>query len=475
MKGENGNIIFVIISLIMAILLTPNINEEFNSSKVFILSLLAFVNVVFFWLTTNRYTRSWVNYNTLFLLGFLIVHFQIPFLASLGVEPNRSSFIWINKNVVNFAVWMSLMALFFWELGYFLYRKLRKKRILKKITSYNVNTKKIDFFLQFFFVLFIALVGKEFLSGSYDGGDNWGSGANYAFMLLRVLIYLRVIYFFINTRNFKITKKNIIFLLIRNKRLFIVLSLYVLLFLLAGDRGPVMQILILLAVSYSIFQRKISFKAFFVSIIIGGVLFTIIGMGRSRDTSQRSMSLFEEGYNKLIQSENTINPTNELASSNRILFRAIDVVPDKHPYLLGTTFFNEVIGVVPFAGGTYLKLTELPLMYTSSSYFFTVLGQGVHFSYGEGSEILGDIYINFGVIGVFIMMFLLGGWVSYIIFNVEKNNYYNHTYIIIYVIICIGALYINRSHFLDPLKSIVYALVIDRLLVRKNIKWEQRK
>lgn len=211
MKSENKNIIFVIISLIMAILLTPNINEEFNSSKVFILSLLAFVNVVYFWITTTRYTKSWVNYNTLFLLGFLIVHFQIPFLASLGVEPDRPSFIWINKNVVNFAVWMSLMALFFWELGYFLYRKLGKKRTLKKIESYNVNTNKIDFFLQSFFVLFVALVGKEFLSGSYDGGDNWGSGANYAFMLLRILIYLRIIYFFINTKNFKITKKILFF------------------------------------------------------------------------------------------------------------------------------------------------------------------------------------------------------------------------------------------------------------------------
>ena len=177
--------------------------------------------------------------------------------------------------------------------------------------------------------------------------------------------------------------------------------------------------------------------------------------------------MFTQGYEKLINSDKAFNPTNELASSNRILFRAIDVVPDKHPYLYGTTFVTEIIGVFPFGANAFLTITQLPDMYISSSYFFTILGQGQFYTYGEGSEILGDIYINFGFYGVLILMFGLGYFIAFITTNALYT--YNHRYILIYVILTIGALYLNRSNYLEPFKLIVYAIALDRLLTRKNI------
>ncbi|HNP66998.1 MAG TPA: O-antigen polysaccharide polymerase Wzy [Aequorivita sp.] len=463
----NFNIFTVLISLVLCVLYKPGLNESFDGLQNFALSIFAIINVLIFWNTSIKITKSWVNYNTLFLLGFLIVHFQIPFLASIGIEPIRPSFIWINKSVVNYAVWLSVLALLLWILGSLLYYNKARKRNVQKVAIYNIDTKKIDALLTVFLILFILLVGQKFLRGSYDGGRNWGAGANYAYLILRILILLRILYFFINTSHLKLSIKKIIRLIFRNKIFVIILIIYFLIFLLSGDRGPILEILILCAVSYSLYQKKISFGFFVTALVIGGFLLTIIGLGRSRDSSEQNQNLFTQGYEKLINSDKAFNPTNELASSNRILFRAIDVVPDKHPYLYGTTFVTEIIGVFPFGANAFLTITQLPEMYISSSYFFTILGQGQFYTYGEGSEILGDIYINFGFYGVLILMFGLGYFIAFITTNALYT--YNHRYILIYVILTIGALYLNRSNYLEPFKLIVYAIALDRLLTRKNI------
>jgi len=468
-KRISLNIFIILFSIAICVILQPFKFESFDSSKVLYLSVIASFNVVYFWATTIKITKSWVNYNTLFLLGFLIVHFQIPFFASLGVEPYRPGFIWINKQVVNYAVWLSCLAILLWMLGYlfYLFKNWSKLNKLKQqnIPNYKINTKIVDYLLFILFIAFVGLVGEEFLAGSYDGGDNWGVGANYVFLILRVLLYLRIIYFFINTRNQKITLNNFILKLFQNKILFTVLLFYFLIFLFSGDRGPVLDILIITAVCYSLYQKKISLSYFLIAVFVGGLMLTIIGLGRNSDSSEKT-AIFEEGFKNLSESELGFNPTYELASTNRILFRAIDVVPNSHPYLYGSTFASEIVGVVPFGGSTYMEITNLPDMYKSSSTFFTVLGQGKYYSYGEGSEILGDIWINFGFYGVLILMFLMGIFISYI--NINALFTYKHFFVIVYILLTVGALYINRSHFLDPLKIIFYAFILDKFLAKKT-------
>lgn len=458
------NILFVIISLIVSLFMMPERREYFDTNSNFILSLLCLVNIIVFWRTTTKDYSSWIRYDTLFLLGFVIVHFQIPFLASIGVEPTDPSFVWINKKVVNYATWLSTVVLLLWILGFLFY--MNRKKIIKKAIDYKVNTQKIDYLLIIIFVLFIGLVGSEFLAGSYDGGDNWGVGATYAYLLLSVTLYLKIIYFFINHQDIKITKSNFMSIVMKNKAFVFILCFYVLIFLAAGDRGPVMEVGLLTIGAYSIYQRKIPLGAFVLMIFLGATLFTVISYGRSSDVTYRSGNILEQGYTNLQKSNSDFNPTDELATSTRILYRAIDVVPDSHPYLYGLTMFSDIVGVIPFGGSTYLQLTQLPDMYKSSSYFFTILGQGSFFEYGEGSEIIADIYINLGIYGVLILMFFFGYFISYLTFNAYSLK--SHRLMLVYLLLIIGAIYINRSNFLDPLKIIFYGLLIDKFLVKKN-------
>ena len=97
-------------------------------------------------------------------------------------------------------------------------------------------------------------------------------------------------------------------------------------------------------------------------------------MGRTNDNSNRLSNILETGINKLNENEEDLfNPTGELAISNRILYRALDVVPNQHPYLYGVTYALKGASIVPFANSYIITLTGLPVMYRATSAFFKVM------------------------------------------------------------------------------------------------------
>ena len=116
-----NNIFLVVASLIVCVFYMPEKFETFDRTANFILPIIGFVNIICFWKTSFKIAKSWISYNTLFLLGFAIVHFQIPFLASIGIEPSFGDYVWINKKVVNYATWLSLLALLMWLLGFLIF------------------------------------------------------------------------------------------------------------------------------------------------------------------------------------------------------------------------------------------------------------------------------------------------------------------------------------------------------------------
>lgn len=459
------NIFFVVASIIVCVLFVPTKFEVFDNNINFILPFIGLINVLVFLSTSTKITNSWIGYDTLFLIGFVIVHFQIPFFASMGIEPSFPDFVWINKNVVNYATWLSLLAILVWMLGFWL---SSLKRVKYKISDtekpYKVDTRKIDILLLVLFLAFLGLVGSEFLSGSYNGGDNWGAGTAYVYILLRAVIILKLIYFFINNKHSH--KGKLWNSIIRDKVFVIVLVSFVFIFFVSGDRGPVLDVSVIIGLLYSIFYKRIKLSTFIFAIIIGSFLMTLLSLGRFRENTSNS-SILSAGLENFNKEGDNIIVTEELAMSTRILYRAIDVVPDEHPYLYGATFISEIVGVIPFGGSTYMALTGVPELYRSSSYFFTILGQGAFFTFGEGTEILADIYINFGFYGVLVLMFLLGYFISYVTYKFTFGR--KHVFIICYVVLVMGALYLNRSHYLDPFKVLIYTIVIDKFLTKKII------
>src|SRR5690625_869161 len=452
-------------SLIFLLVFSPSRYEEMDHLYILSLSIVFIILVVNFLRSHRRYTSNWLRFDVMFLIGYGIVHFQIPFLASIGIEPSRPSFIWINKEVINFATWMSLVSIILWMYGYSLNKNkmfFREKTDRRK--SFKINYYLYDFLLLFSFVMFLFLVGGEFLSGAYNL-ELWGEGANYAYLILRILLYLRIIYFMKDIPADSSIKK--IFANLASNKLFaLILIAYTILFFRTGDRGPVLQIALLIGGAYAIFIKPILLRQLIVFISMGAFIFTILRFGRGRDAIEfEEGNIFARGYSGYQEQRDDINITDELATSVRIQYRALDVVPEKHPYLYGLTFLTVGIGIIPFGASAFLDLFEIPKIYSGSSNFFTFLGQGHYPTYGEGSEILADIYINFGLYGTFLVMFFFGVWSGKIYRQAEAAKFIS---ILIILTLLYSALSMNRGMLFTPLKDIVYILFFNYIFSKIN-------
>src|SRR5690606_33465273 len=99
------SIFIIIASVIITLLYKPALNSYFDEGMIFTLSMIFVFNLILFITSSNNFFKNRLRFDILFLIGFLIVHFQIPFFAALGIEPEDGGKIWINKNVVNYGVW----------------------------------------------------------------------------------------------------------------------------------------------------------------------------------------------------------------------------------------------------------------------------------------------------------------------------------------------------------------------------------
>src|SRR5690554_4257672 len=377
---------FALISFIIILSLSPGRYTDKDDNFIFIVCLLSIINTFLYLYHTRKFYKNWLRADLFFLVGFLIVHFQIPFLSTFGIEPLRGDYIWVNKKVVNYATELSAYALLFWIVGAHLFNIVRRYK-KKKVKEKNYIVKESYLYNIIFgvsLIIWIGTVGTSFWGGSHAGVYNWGTGATYAFLIMRTMLTLSIIYLFINNKGKFTTLKSFFFVFYKNKLLFTISILYCLIFLFVGDRGPVIQLGLTFLGGYVSYNNNISFRRITLFIVIGSFFLTIIGLGRTSNASDRDGNILTEGFNNLVDSNETIIPTEELASSVRIQYLALDWIPDRHPYLNGLTIWSNLIGVIPFGS----QLVDIPPVYQNSTSFFTITEKGEDFQFGLGSEII---------------------------------------------------------------------------------------
>lgn len=450
----------------IALVLKPEKFSPFSEEYNFLLSVI-YIFVLSIFIFQQRYKdKNWLRFDILFLLGYTIVHFQIPFLASIGIEPSRPWHIWLNKEVVNYATWMSLVSITIWFFGYSLIIQPKRKKI--PVMPKKINTNVIDKLLPWIFIGFLFSAGKNFLGGAYDV-TSWGGAATYFLLILKVLIYLRIIYFFVlldeQKSLFEITKS-----VLANKVFVLTVILYFALFFITGSRGEILRVILVTVFAYSIFVKSLSFRFIIVSVLIGSFVFTIMGMGRGRiATELGDQTLLQRGYASYIESDEKKLPTEELASSVRIQYRAIDAIPNTHPYLYGVPYFLTMISPIPFSNKLVIETFDIPYQYQASSRLFTYLGQGNNITYGEGSEVLADIYANFDLVGVFIIMLFFGSFAGIVTKKTKQGNF---NYMLVHMVLLITALSMNRGTIFYAYKEIFYILFF-HLLFSGRLRWKK--
>jgi hypothetical protein len=112
----------------------------------------------------------------------------------------------------------------------------------------------------------------------------------------------------------------------------------------------------------------------------------------------------------------------ELALSGRILNHAIASVT-KTGFFLGWFQMKHVLSSVPGLSGLFNSLFQVPLHLDSSADYMSYIIQDGKVLYGDGTSLLADFYLDFGLIGVMLGMIVVGVLGSYIdrLFALRKN------------------------------------------------------
>lgn len=452
----------IILIFIITVYLTniPDFHESINKEKIILFTILFLIATLFHFLIIK--SKNWFRIDVLFLLGYFIVHLQWPFAFSMiGISISKIGVLNINTTIVNYATWLTSFGGVLWILGYniFYNSKRNNNEIIHTKISYKFKTILIISITSFIF--FFLSVGSSFLTGTYRGSNNWEGISSQLYLLFHITLLMSITLEIYNKKDFYENNLFSWFITYIDKRITILIIVYVILFLLLGDRGGPLSVIMVISFLISIYIKPIKIKSFIFFIIIGSIFMTMISLGRNSTDG----NLLTNGFSKLeIVSPHEL--TKNLAQSTRTLYTAMNHVPEKRDYFYGEMQFAGVLSAVPFSQRFYLSLTGGKYYELLSAEYITYLTWGKNPHTGEGTTIVADLYLNFGTIGVLFFLFILGILIKLI--DVKSKNSRSIMWIIIASMIVSIALYWSRAQYMLPIRSIIWSFALYLLFVKKG-------
>ena len=208
------------------------------------------------------------------------------------------------------------------------------------------------------------------------------------------------------------------------------------------------------------FVRKFKFIEVFVIVLVGGFVMTIIGLGRSEASG---IEIFELGSEKLVNSTG-YDVTIQLANSVRTINAAAAHVPNEHDYFYGSLWVAALLSPIPFAQSAYSDAMNLWWYEIDSSNYITYLVLGKYPTWGLGTSLVADIYINFGLMGIIFFMLVLGVFLKKLTLELKYPSSYK--WLIVAATVSGVSLYYARSTYLMSVRDIVWGILFFTLLVR---------
>lgn len=425
-------LIFVILSLI----LFWSAPGEYSYSYCALLHICFILNALFLLVKDTK--KEIVNFNLLFTISFYFVNFVYP-LFIYPVNPDFSLFRFsFNTSVISSSTALAFVA---YSLYAYAYSRTSKGSIPWQMVDLYLPRGVIQIVLSMtiiLFIIFLSVGGLDFYSEIYQQGSRTTSPiVKYIIVFLNPLILLSslMIYF---TREKKL------------KRLIILLSTvisFILLF--TGTRTLPLSVLILLFI-YISREKHFSRLNVFLCLLLGIVGMSLVGMLRGGDVN--SIEYSSQWYEFM----------EDLIINNRNLYVIYDFVSE-NGILWGIPFLGPTLSIIPMLQSIVMKLWDIPYQLMSSPDFITFMEFGDNPPLGLGSNIVADVYLSFGLIGVVIAFYFLGYFIAEMRNKMWRGKLYPT---LIYYIMVSESIYMCRSTYLSCFRTLVWALIITYLLIK---------
>ncbi len=393
--------------------------------------------------------RTLVIFEFLFILAFFMTNYVYP-LFFYESDPYFSIFRHdFNEQVISKATAIATIGICSYNIGQFDNGTTFYKRVFKSISVKPVTWIDL-FFLVVFFIHFFSANINYFRSG-LTGGEN-GS----FFMIFSIYIVFKM---FKNGESLKIV-------ILSNQFALCLILIYILLNMYIGNRGEPMYIMMSFVICYAIFIKKISIRIFLLMMVTALLLFFVVGRVRVSGRDATSAESLESRLSSIENVDNYLMYGEQLIINARSLYVLVDY-GDKNGINFGSTWVGPICSVVPYLQGIVKNAFNLEPQEFSTTELTTYLnfGKSNADAFGLGTNIIGDIYICFGSIGVVIWMFLLGTFVKRMYIGTLHQDTVSQ---LIYCCLFLFSVYYTRAVFLTPLRTTVWVYLLYRLSITKQ-------
>lgn len=387
--------------------------------------------------------KNYLDFDCLFFVAYFFVTLYYPAFM-YTTDPYRYVFyeLGFNKNVMPFSSGLALLGISAYMMGALMIssnstiKNRSKKKLVKIKTTWIFVTAII------LVVLFIATGGYMKLFNEYVGGgaeDIRDSGiGSYFYAFFPAFLFAGIIAEFYNLKidypeKIKFNSIN---------RIGIAITVIVfLLFIIAGSRSIPMQIVLLIIGLYTLLYKPFGFIKFSIVVVLGFAVLAIVGFLRSSINDGKEFHIEDA--------------TMDLIINNRNTFLAIERVQN-YGVNYGESMLSPLLAPIPFAQSLTIDLFGLNEDDMRSALIFTKDTFGYVGNWGLGTNILADVYISFGILGIVILFTAFGYFVN--LAMKKGNQSLNH--LILYGIFISYAVYLSRAEYFFFIRYFVWCYFI---------------
>jgi oligosaccharide repeat unit polymerase len=398
------------LTLIVSVILYIFAPSKYDYTYCVILFVLFVFDTYFIILDDIRH-KFYFSFNIIFSLSFFLTSFAYPvFLYHLD-DINLFGLKQVNENVIVKSTALAQLSFSLYSFAYIMRYESKskyKKQISPGIAIFrHKNVKNILNILFIFSLLFFLYDYITLLNTAPGSVINIQSSSIFLITIFSLIII--VVYFFMH-KNEKISIKKIL----KNNKLFFVgiFILFVFLFLI-GDRGPMITVGTILIAAYIYYVKRVSVKILLPLVLFVIVVLFLIGQTRGSDSYKKSLI---SSITKQDRQDNRWNYLSDLTSISRNLYngyeyrmnnellypeKIIVIVSSPIPYM--PTFLSNL-----FFDKSFREISSSAIL---TNYGFNLIGiEGIG---GLGTHCVSDIFMSWGIIGIFIFFYLFGYLIAF--------------------------------------------------------------
>lgn len=398
----------------------------------------------------NKY-KTVILFEFLFTLSFFFVNYAYPVFIYPTSTSYFSLFLYsFNEDVISRAT--AAATLGFCSYSIFQYENsiFSSSEIEYKDRFSKVSTIEVIFLFLLLLVYFIQIYSSltEQLSNSEGAGF---------FRILAIFLIFKRLY------NYNIPHP-----LIRDIAFWGIIVIYIIVNLLVGNRGDPLYVVMTVFISYTLFVRRISARIFMPVIVVGLLVFFVVGQIRTsaNDVGDKGPMISRVKDVQIDENDaGVLLIAKELIINNRSLYVLMDY-SDKNGLDYGYSWQLSIYSVIPFLQSVMIELLNISREKAASVNLTTFLefGRNNPDAFGMGTNLIGDIYICFGPVGIIVFMSLFGR----IIRNAYKKTRHSSVFALLYVCFFVFSVYYPRATYLEPIRLVAWSFLLYKLTFRKS-------